>query len=99
MIHARSRADQRASRGSEGKGKATDLLGGDVHYVMRYNGSSNAGHTVSMMARPTPLHLLPTSILLGIVPVISSSGVVVDLDILFEVALLDGRGIDTEVAS
>ena len=35
-----------AQWGDEGKGKATDLLGGRVHYVVRYQGGNNAGHTV-----------------------------------------------------
>ena len=85
-----------AQWGDEGKGKATDLLGGDVHYVVRYNGGNNAGHTVVVDGETYALHLLPTGILTsGVVPVIGN-GVVVDLDVLFEeIALLDGRGIDT----
>ena len=35
-----------AQWGDEGKGKATDLLGGSVDYVVRYQGGNNAGHTV-----------------------------------------------------
>ena len=35
-----------AQWGDEGKGKATDLLGGDVDYVVKFNGGNNAGHTV-----------------------------------------------------
>ena len=63
---------------------------------MRYNGGNNAGHTVVVDGETYALHLLPTGILTsGVVPVIGN-GVVVDLDVLFEeIALLDGRGIDT----
>jgi len=32
--------------GDEGKGKATDLLGDRVDFVVRYQGGNNAGHTV-----------------------------------------------------
>jgi adenylosuccinate synthase len=32
-----------AQWGDEGKGKATDLLGADVDYVVRFNGGNNAG--------------------------------------------------------
>ena len=32
--------------GDEGKGKATDQLGGDVAMVVKFNGGNNAGHTV-----------------------------------------------------
>ena len=35
-----------AQWGDEGKGKATDLLGERVHWVVRYQGGNNAGHTV-----------------------------------------------------
>ena len=35
-----------AQWGDEGKGKATDLLGDSVDYVVRYQGGNNAGHTV-----------------------------------------------------
>ena len=41
-----------AQWGDEGKGKATDLLGGRVHYVVRYQGGNNAGHTVVTAGRP-----------------------------------------------
>ena len=35
-----------AQWGDEGKGKATDQLGQDVDYVVKFNGGNNAGHTV-----------------------------------------------------
>ena len=35
-----------AQWGDEGKGKATDLLGASVDYVVKFNGGNNAGHTV-----------------------------------------------------
>jgi len=35
-----------AQWGDEGKGKATDILGAQVDYVVRYQGGNNAGHTV-----------------------------------------------------
>jgi len=85
-----------AQWGDEGKGKATDLLGDRLDYVVRYNGGNNAGHTVVIGAEKYALHLLPTGILTpSIVPVIGN-GVVVDLGVLFgEIDLLEARGIDT----
>ena len=85
-----------AQWGDEGKGKATDLLGDRLDYVVRYNGGNNAGHTVVIGEEKYALHLLPTGILTPtIVPVIGN-GVVVDLGVLFgEIDLLDARGIDT----
>ncbi len=85
-----------AQWGDEGKGKATDLLGSRVDYVVKFNGGNNAGHTVVIGDQTYALHLLPSGILTaGCVPVIGN-GVVVDLAVLFEE--LDGlrvRGIDT----
>ncbi|WP_068399739.1 adenylosuccinate synthase [Kribbia dieselivorans] len=85
-----------AQWGDEGKGKATDLMGRDVDYVVKFNGGNNAGHTVVIDGQKFALHLLPSGILSpGVVPVIGN-GVVIDLKVLFEE--LDGlqaRGVDT----
>ncbi|GGK95312.1 adenylosuccinate synthetase [Mangrovihabitans endophyticus] len=85
-----------AQWGDEGKGKATDLLGDRLDYVVKFNGGNNAGHTVVIDGEKYALHLLPSGILTpGVTPVIGN-GVVVDLAVLFEE--LDGlqaRGIDT----
>ena len=84
-----------AQWGDEGKGKATDLLGGRVDYVVRYQGGNNAGHTVVIGDRSYALHLLPSGILSpGVIPVIGN-GVVVDPQVLLdEMAGLTERGID-----
>jgi adenylosuccinate synthase len=85
-----------AQWGDEGKGKATDLLGSRVDYVVKFNGGNNAGHTVVIDDETYALHLLPSGILSpGVTPVIGN-GVVVDLGVLFEeIDGLDARGIDT----
>jgi adenylosuccinate synthase len=85
-----------AQWGDEGKGKATDLLGSRVDYVVKFNGGNNAGHTVVIDDETYALHLLPSGILSpGVTPVIGN-GVVVDLGVLFEeLDGLDARGIDT----
>jgi len=84
-----------AQWGDEGKGKATDLLGGSVDYVVRYQGGNNAGHTVVIGAETYALHLLPAGILTpGVVPVIGN-GVVVDPGVLLkEIRALEERGVD-----
>lgn len=81
--------------GDEGKGKATDLLGGRIDYVVKFNGGNNAGHTVVVGHEKYALHLLPSGILsAGVTPVIGN-GVVVDLGVLFEeLEHLESRGID-----
>ena len=49
--------------GDEGKGKLTDALAGQVDLVIRANGGSNAGHTVTTSAGVFKLHLVPSGIL------------------------------------
>jgi adenylosuccinate synthase len=85
-----------AQWGDEGKGKATDLLGGRIDYVVKFNGGNNAGHTIVINDEKYALHLLPSGILTpGCTPVIGN-GVVIDLAVLFEeIDALNVRGIDT----
>lgn len=85
-----------AQWGDEGKGKATDVLGSRVDYVVKFNGGNNAGHTVVIGDQKYALHLLPSGILTpGCTPVIGN-GVVVDPAVLFEeIEGLEARGVDT----
>ncbi len=90
-----------AQWGDEGKGKATDVLGSRVDYVVKFNGGNNAGHTVVIgqedgSSQKYALHLLPSGILTpGCTPVIGN-GVVIDLAVLFEeIEGLEARGVDT----
>jgi adenylosuccinate synthase len=89
-----------AQWGDEGKGKATDLLGHRVQYVVRYQGGNNAGHTVVIPTKNGPekfaLHLLPSGILTPeVIPVIGN-GVVIDPAVLLnEIKGLNERGINT----
>jgi adenylosuccinate synthase len=84
-----------AQWGDEGKGKATDLLGSRIDYVVKFNGGNNAGHTVVIDGEKYALHLLPSGILSeGVIPVISN-GVVIDIEVLFEeLDALIARGVD-----
>jgi adenylosuccinate synthase len=85
-----------AQWGDEGKGKATDLLGERVDYVVRYQGGNNAGHTVVIGDKKFALHLLPSGILTpAVIPVIGN-GVVIDPQVLLdEMKGLQERGVDT----
>lgn len=85
-----------AQWGDEGKGKATDLLGGRVDYVVKPNGGNNAGHTVVVNGQKFELKLLPAGILSpNAVPVIGN-GVVINPEALFEeIDGLEARGADT----
>jgi adenylosuccinate synthase len=86
-----------AQWGDEGKGKATDLYGERVQWVVRYQGGNNAGHTV---VRPDgqsfALHLVPSGILSPSVRNVIGNGVVIDPGVLLgEIADLESRGVDT----
>ncbi|MEY3028987.1 MAG: hypothetical protein RL198_384 [Actinomycetota bacterium] len=84
-----------AQWGDEGKGKATDLLGGRVDYVVRYQGGNNAGHTVVIGDQKFALHLLPSGILSPNCTPVIGNGVVIDLEVLFqELDGLAARGVD-----
>ncbi|KQW08374.1 adenylosuccinate synthetase [Leifsonia sp. Root4] len=84
-----------AQWGDEGKGKATDLLGSRVDYVVKFNGGNNAGHTVVVGDEKYALHLLPSGILTPNVTPVISNGVVVDIEVLFEeLDALATRGVD-----
>ena len=85
-----------AQWGDEGKGKATDLLGDRVDYVVRYQGGNNAGHTVVIGDQKYALHLLPSGILSPNVTSVIGNGVVIDPAVLLqEIAGLNERGINT----
>jgi adenylosuccinate synthase len=86
-----------AQWGDEGKGKATDILGDKVRYVVRYQGGNNAGHTVVIGDQKYALHLLPSGILTpSCIPVIGN-GVVIDPAVLLEeIRGLNERGVNTD---
>ncbi|RDI26901.1 adenylosuccinate synthetase [Rhodococcus sp. AG1013] len=86
-----------AQWGDEGKGKATDLLGGSLQWVVRYQGGNNAGHTVVLPnGDKFALHLIPSGILTPGVTNVIGNGVVVDPGVLLEeLAGLEERGVDT----
>ncbi|CCH35510.1 adenylosuccinate synthase [Actinosynnema sp. NPDC047251] len=86
-----------AQWGDEGKGKATDLLGERVQWVVRYQGGNNAGHTVVLPdGQKFALHLIPSGILTPGVTSVIGNGVVVDPGVLLdELAGLEEQGVDT----
>ena len=86
-----------AQWGDEGKGKATDLLGGRINWVVRYQGGNNAGHTVVLPTGESfALHLIPSGILTPGVQNVIGNGVVVDPGVLLtELGGLEDRDVDT----
>jgi adenylosuccinate synthase len=86
-----------AQWGDEGKGKATDLLGDRVDYVVRYQGGNNAGHTVVIGEETYALHLLPSGVLSPQVTPVIGNGVVIDPEVLLaEIDGLASRGVSCE---
>jgi len=86
-----------AQWGDEGKGKATDLLGDRVDYVVRYQGGNNAGHTVVIGEESYALHLLPSGVLSPQVTPVIGNGVVIDPEVLLsEIDGLTDRGVSCE---
>jgi adenylosuccinate synthase len=77
-----------AQWGDEGKGKATDLLGDRVDYVVRYQGGNNAGHTVVIGDESYALHLLPSGVLSDNATAVIGNGVVINPEVLL--AEIDG---------
>ena len=86
-----------AQWGDEGKGKATDLLGDEVDYVVRYQGGNNAGHTVVIGDESYALHLLPAGVLSAKATPVIGNGVVIDPAVLLEeIDGLAARGVSCD---
>jgi adenylosuccinate synthase len=86
-----------AQWGDEGKGKATDLLGDSVDYVVRYQGGNNAGHTVVIGEASYALHLLPSGVLSEHATPVIGNGVVIDPAVLIEeIEGIEARGISCD---
>lgn len=86
-----------AQWGDEGKGKITDYEASRADMVVRYQGGSNAGHTIKVGEEVFALHILPSGIVRdGVINVIGN-GVIVDLISLDrEVAEVESRGRSVE---
>lgn len=70
--------------GDEGKGKITDVLAEKADIIVRYQGGSNAGHTIVIDNKKFAFHLLPSGILRANKVVVIGNGVVVDPAVLFQ---------------
>lgn len=64
--------------GDEGKGKIVDLLAKDADVIVRYQGGSNAGHTVITKKGTFIFHLIPSGILYRGKVCVLGNGVVID---------------------
>ena len=83
-----------ANWGDEGKGKITDVLGADADFVVRFQGGSNAGHTIINEYGKFALHLLPSGVFHDGVINVLGPGVAVDIRVLLaELESLRERGV------
>ncbi len=81
--------------GDEGKGKIVDFLAQQAETVVRYQGGSNAGHTVAVNGEEYKLRLLPSGILYKGTHNVIGNGVVVNPKVaLEEMDAMESRGID-----
>ena len=84
-----------AQWGDEGKGKIVDLLSERMDYVARFQGGSNAGHTIYYKDKKLVLHQIPAGILREKCKCILGKGMVIDpVGINEEIELLKKNNID-----
>lgn len=83
-----------ANWGDEGKGKITDMLAKESDIVIRFQGGSNAGHTIINNYGKFALHLLPSGVFYGHTTSIIGNGVALNIPYLFnEIKALTDKGV------
>lgn len=87
-----------AQWGDEGKGKVTDFLAPEAHYVVRYSGGANAGHTIVLPDVVFKLNLFPAGAVRRGVKIVLGDGMVIDpFKFKEELAYLKNHGLEPEV--
>ena len=71
-----------ANWGDEGKGKITDMLAKESDIIIRFQGGSNAGHTIINNYGRFALHLLPSGVFYGHTTSIIGNGVALNITFL-----------------
>lgn len=71
-----------ANWGDEGKGKITDMLGKESDIIVRFQGGSNAGHTIINKYGKFALHLLPSGVFYDHTTSIIGNGVALNIPYL-----------------
>ena len=72
-----------ANWGDEGKGKITDMLSKEADYIVRFQGGSNAGHTIINEYGKFALHLLPSGVFYNHTTSVIGNGVALNIPYLF----------------
>lgn len=73
-----------ANWGDEGKGKITDMLAKESDIIVRFQGGSNAGHTIINDYGKFALHLLPSGIFYDHTVNVIGNGVALNIPYLFQ---------------
>ena len=85
-----------ANWGDEGKGKITDMLAEESDIIVRFQGGSNAGHTIINDYGKFALHLLPSGVFYNHTTSVIGNGVALNIPYLFnEVKSLTDKGVPT----
>ena len=85
-----------ANWGDEGKGKITDMLAEQSDIIVRFQGGSNAGHTIINDYGKFALHLLPSGVFYNHTTSVIGNGVALNIPYLFnEIKSLEDRGVPT----
>lgn len=85
-----------ANWGDEGKGKITDMLAKESDIIIRFQGGSNAGHTIINNYGKFALHLLPSGVFYQHTTSIIGNGVALNIPYLLqEIKELESKGVPT----
>ena len=83
-----------ANWGDEGKGKITDMLAKESDIIVRFQGGSNAGHTIINHYGKFALHLLPSGVFYDHTTSVIGNGVALNIPYLFkEIRSLEEKGV------
>jgi adenylosuccinate synthase len=83
-----------ANWGDEGKGKITDMLAEESDIIVRFQGGSNAGHTIINDYGKFALHILPSGVFYNHTTSVIGNGVALNVrDLVKEINSLVGQGV------
>ena len=83
-----------ANWGDEGKGKITDMLANESDIIIRFQGGSNAGHTIINNYGKFALHLLPSGVFYSHTTSVIGNGVALNIPFLVkEIDELVSKGV------
>ena len=85
-----------ANWGDEGKGKITDMLAEESDIIVRFQGGSNAGHTIINDYGKFALHLLPSGVFYNHTTSVIGNGVALNVPLVFkEIQDIVSKGVPT----